>query len=278
MQREYLEKIKESNGWIFDKNFKANLICTDDADSVFSCLMLMHYYPERFEIGFFYDFNSGLYQKIGIDESLPIVGVDLSHPSMRCISNHLTQLRDSDSVNPNDINLNIIDSINARNYHSKYNLNTLLLVASLCNHEFKDKISMLVALLPDSAFMARFQPEHYKDRRIQEKYLKILGYEDMLEIQDRAGRERFYMAQKALNIKSKAWVTENGIEFKKSVDIGLICDYLGIDYDSSDLEGLFYLVEEHRSYVGSSRREYNKSNMFSFVVTRKHEVKYSMRI
>lgn len=280
MRKDYLDRIKKDSNlnWIFDKNFKANLICTDDADSVLSCLMLTHYYPDRFEIGYFYDFRDGLYMKIGIDESLPMVGVDLSHPTMKCISNHLTRMFPTDIVNPQDINMNILDNNDARNYHAKYNLNTLLLVSSLCGHKFGNDIGKVVALLPDSAFKPRFQPSYYQDRGIQEKYLKIFGYDDMLEFQDKYGIDRFYKGQSALNLQSKVWVTDTDIEFKEDVDLEVICKYLEINYDPSDLEGLFYLVEKHQSFVGATNQKYNKGNMFSFAITRKGQVKYSMKV
>ncbi|HHV25982.1 MAG TPA: hypothetical protein GXX63_02160 [Tissierellia bacterium] len=278
MRRDYLERIKKENGWIFDKDFKANLICTDDADSVLSCFMLLHYYPERFEIGYFYDFRDGLYMKLGINEDLPMVGVDLSHPTIKCISNHLTKMFPPDTVNKNDINLNIIDNNDARNYFAKYNLNTFLLVSSLCGHEFDNDIGKVIALLPDSAYKPRFQPIQYQDRDVQEKYLYILGYGNMLDVLDKYGRDKFIRAQNALNIYSKVWVTDTGIEFVENVDLEVICKYIGINYNPSILEGLFYLTEKHRSSTGKIDKMYDKEDYFSFAITRQNQVKYSYRV
>lgn len=268
MNATYIEKIKKDNSWIFDENFKANLICTDDADSVLSCIMLMHYYPKRFEIGYFYDFRDGLYMKLGIDEDLPMVGVYLSHHTIKCISNHLTKMFPPDTVNPNDINLNILDDNDARNYFTKYNLNTLLLVSSICGHVFDNDVGKVIALLPDSAYKPRFQPIQYQDRGVQEKYLDILGYSNMLELQDKHGRNKFIKAQNVLTMHSKVWVTENGIEFMEDVYLEVICKYIGINYNPFDLERLLYLTEEHRSSTGKIDKMYDKEDYFSFSITR----------
>lgn len=277
MKKEYLDRIKRDNEWFFSDE-KMSLVVTDDADSILSALMLLHYYPNKFEIGYFYDFRDGLYIKMGIDENLEKFGIDLSHPSMKCVSNHLTKKFSDDEVNINDINMNILDDNDARDYFNKYNLNTLLLVSSLCNHKFNTDVGRVVSLLPDSSYKPYFQPPSYADKGVQEKYLRILGYPDLLDTLAKFRRDRFEAGQDVLNIRSKIWVTADGIEFMDDVDLDLICKYLEIDYDPADLEGLFYLVEKHESSTETLYVKHDKSSMYSFAITRRDVVKYSYKV
>lgn len=278
MNKEYVERIKETNGWIFHKEYKANLICTDDIDSLLSCLLLMQFRPSM-RIGYYYDFREGLYVRDDLDESLPMVGIDLSNPSMKCISNHVTKILNDDAENPNEINMNyILKNISIENYHSKYNLNTLILLYSLLGLKPKTDAEKAILLLPDSSFMAAYAPDHYKDKYIQKKYLcEVLDLPELWEFEQGKDIDYFTNLQDILNTKSKLWVTDIGIEPFNDVDIGLICKYLNINYDPEMLQGLFYLQEKHESYTGSVYGNYDKDNYFSFAVTSKSKVKYSMK-
>lgn len=279
MNREYLDRIKKENGWIFDEEFKANLICSDDFDSLLSCLLLISEYPDRFEIGYFYDFREGLYKKEGIDESLPMIGVDLSHPAIRCISNHVTRIDDEDHYNTNDINLNNIDGITSRNYFHKYNLNSLLLCFSLLKRKVKNNRQAATLLLPDSAFLGHYS-NFENDNNANKKWLvDVLELSQVYEIQKELTKDKFEAGQRALNIKSKLWVTENGIEPMQNVDIKGICDILDIKFDpSEELLGFFSLIERHNTYTGATWQKYSKEDYFSFVVSRKNIVKYSKKV
>ncbi|TCT16381.1 hypothetical protein EDC18_102400 [Natranaerovirga pectinivora] len=278
MKKEYLERIKKENGWFYDDDFKANLIITDDCDSLLSAILLMDKYPNRFQIGYFYDFRDGLYRKLGIDDSFPVVGIDLSHPTIHCISNHVVMLNKDDYYNKNDINLNIMDRITPFNYFQKYNLNTLLLIYSLLGLKPKTKLEAATLLLPDSAFLG-FYSSFENDNIANKKYLvDVLELPEVYEAQQELTKEKFLLGQKSLNIKSKLWVTDKGIEPVQNVDIKGICNLLGINYDPSVLEGFFTLIEKHNTFTGRTWYKYNKDDLFSFAVTRKNEVKYSKKV
>lgn len=279
MIQEYKDKIMEmGNSWIFDKDYKANLLISDDLDSLMSALLLMKYRP-NIGIGYFFNYKEGLYEKMGIDETLPTIGIDISLCNgKKCISNHVTKIDDDDFINPEDINLSNIDGVSAGNYHYKYNLNNLLLVYSLLDLQPQSDIEKIITLLPDSAFIPYYQPSGYLDPHIQEKYLcDIMDLKSVYEIQEKMTKEKFIEAQDALNIKSKIYVDENGINFVDNVDLSVICKYLNLEYDPSLLEGFFYLAEKYEGYTDTTAKKYDKNKIYSFAVTSRNRVKYSKK-
>lgn len=276
MKQEYLDIIKEKNGWFFDKDFKCNLVLTDDLDSILSALLLMQYRPE-WHIGFFFDFNTGMYSEAWCDESLPLVGVDLSAIDMKCISNHVTALDEDDYVNLKDINLNYIGKkITVSNYHSKYNLNTLCLVYSLLGLHPQSNDESALLLLPDSSFQAHYANPSYKDSYIQKQILDIMDLNELQALMDKTEKNKFYEAQDYYRIRSKFDVTDKGIESIQQVDLEEMCEILGIDKGLlQELQGLFYLQQRYKGYTDLACKRYDKSKLFSFAVVSKNKVKFS---
>lgn len=292
MNEEYLETIKELHPWIFDKDFKAAICVTDDLDSFLSTLIILKYRPD-WEIGYFYSFDTGLYMKQGIDTTLQVVGADLSHPRIRCFSNHLTVLTpdcyEEGNYNKQDVNLNTIDKNTALNYFKKYNLNTFLLVASIFGFEFKTEQSRFLSLIADSAYWPFEQPKSFADSGVQKKYLcDVLGYPDVWDVQNIYPRKDFIEVQKVQNYKSKLHITEVGIEFFNDVDIEKMCEGLGLECNLWDFTGDFRLVQKHRSdwdyyrdrngRINKTFSKEDKAKMFTFVATSKAVVKYSMPV
>lgn len=283
----YLEKIKEENSWFWDLDKKYYLVVTDDLDSLLSALLILQYRP-NWEIGWFYDFRDGLYEKQGISANITddnVIGVDLSHPKMKCVSNHLTVIRNERS-NKHDINMNIIDNIHMKrsiyDYHNKYNLNTLLLVYALLELKPESTSEMATLLLPDSAFLGYFADKDYKDHWVQKKYLKeIFELDEIWELQNEVGDiQRFKNGQANLGMCSKIWVTDKGIEtVDEDVRLEDICDILRIDRSIlNELYGDYWLIERHKNYSGSTYADYDTTNMFSFAVVNKYNVVYSKKI
>lgn len=275
MIQEYKDKIIEmGNSWIFDRNYKANLMVERDLDSLLSALVLMSHRPNM-KIQYLFDYNEGLYEKLGTDESLPTVGIDISLCKGKCVSNHITSIDGSD-YNPEDINISNIDGINVESYFYKYNLNTLCLIYSLLDLQPTSDIEKIIMLLPDSAFIPYFQPYRYLDSFIQEKYLcNIMGLESVYKIQEKMSKEKFIDAQGALNIKSKIYVDDSGIKFVDDVDLNTICKYLNLNYYPSLLEGFFYLAEKYKGYTDTTAKRFDKSKFYSFAVTSRNKCKFS---
>lgn len=279
MDNEYLNLIKKENDWFWDTETKYNLVATDDLDSILSALLLMQYRP-NWHIGYFYDFHEGLYKELGANKNIEKIGVDLSSPNMKCISNHVTCLKEDDYINPNDINLNYVNEfISLKNYHSKYNLNSLTLCYFILGlHPKSDEESALL-LLPDSSFQAHYANPNYKDSYVQKQILEKMDLMELYDFMNKNDKNKFYQFQDALRIKSKFDVTENGIESIQDVDLDYMCDILRIDKALlKELEGLFLLESRSKSYTDMSWKSYDKSKFETFVVTSKSNVKFSKRV
>lgn len=282
MEKEYLDRIKIENPWFFDVNSEMNLIITDDIDSIMSSLLLMQYRP-NWHINYYYGFDEGLYHELGCDQSIDKIGVDLSATTMKCISNHVTALREDDYINPNDINLNYVNNhVGLRNYHSKYNLNTFCLVYSLLNLHPKSKRESAMLLMPDSAFQAHYANPNYKDSFVQRKYLnEIMELPELYKLMENNDISKFYRFQEQLRIKSKFYVSDEGIRSVENIDLEYLCDVFEINNDLlKELEGLFVLKQRVKSYIDLSFKKYEKSNseFVSFAVTSKNYVNFSKKV
>jgi hypothetical protein len=198
---------------------------------------------------------------------------------MKSIGNHVVKVNGDDEINPNEINLNyVLNDVTCSNYFNKYNLNTLLLVYSLLGLKPQNRKEAATLLLPDSAFLGYYSG-YENDNEANRKYLlDVLEQEEVYKIQSELTKAQFQRGQEVLNIKSKLWVTDSGIETMQDVDLQGLCDILNIKFDPSDLEGFFSLIEKHGTFTGTTWQKYDKSDMFSFVVTRKSLIKYSKKV
>ncbi|WP_313757165.1 hypothetical protein [Tissierella sp.] len=288
MRKDYLERIRKENGWFWDSDKKYYLAITDDLDSLLSALLILKYRP-NWEIGFYVDFREGIYKKLSLDEDISIhddnvIGVDWSVPKSRfkCISNHLTQVK-TENINSSDINLNIIDGVNMSNsrfdYHKKYNLSTILLVASLLNHKFTSDEARVLSLLPDSSFLGYFANRNYQDYDIQKKYLcNVLEYNDIWECQSQYSLDEFRRFQLEWSMASKVTVGDEGITTVQDVDLELICKVLDIDVELSVLEGFYGLIIRTASNGNNTYKPIDKQSCWSFAVTSKDWYVYSVEV
>lgn len=279
MIQQYKDKIKKmGNSWIFDKNFECNCILSDDMDSLLSFL-LIEKYRKLWHLGYFFSYSDGLYEKFGIDKSLPTVGIDISlcQGQGRCLSNHVVKTSDNDFINKEDINLNNIDGVNAGNFFYKYNLNTLLLVYSLLNVEPMSDMGKIITLLVDSAYLPYYQPPDYMDSYIQEKYLcNIMGLQGVYDIQAKMSKEKFINAQDAINIKSKLYASDSGLKFVDDVDLKMICKYLNLNYNPALFQGFYFLKKRYKGFTDTvvNARKYDKNKFFCFSITGRNKCKF----
>ena len=66
MRKDYLERIKKENSWLWDKkDEEVFLVCTDDLDSLMSCLLILQYRP-LWKIGGFFDYRDGIYNRLDL--------------------------------------------------------------------------------------------------------------------------------------------------------------------------------------------------------------------
>ncbi len=283
----YENEIKRDNSWFWDKNFKANLICTDDLDSLLSVLLILQYRP-NWKISGFFDYRTGLYQKLDEDIELTqenTVWVDCSSIKQgdKCISNHLTSIS-GEVHNTADINLNTIDENNRdKHYFSKYNLSTFLLLVSLFEHEIDNKVGQVLSLCPDSAYKAYYQPSQYADSEVQRQYLvNKLQLKDIYDIQSKITKNKFKQIIRQQNLNSKVYVNEFGIRTVDDVDLEMILKYLNITTDLSVLDGMFGMIEEsscaNKSVNVFRGRDLQDSKITSYAITSNNNVSYSYKI
>jgi len=285
MDKEYLEIIKQENSWFWDIEQEYNLVVTDDLDSILSALLLMQYRP-KWHIAYYFNFQEGIYEKsldADINNKAERIGIDMSSPGgegsvcKKCISNHVTALQSDERINKNDINLNYVNKfICLRNYHSKYNLNTLCLVYSLLGLQPKTDEECALLLLPDSAFQAHYAKAEYKDSGVQKQILEKMDLMELYDFMDRYDKDKFYKAQDALRIKSKFYVDDFEIKSSQDINMDYMCGVLGINSRLlQELQGLFFMDQRHKSYTDLTSKSYDKSKFSTFVVTSKNYVKFS---
>ena len=288
MDKKYLERIKNENGWFFDLDKKYYLAVTDDLDSLLSALVILKYRP-TWEIGFFVSFREGIYRRLDLPKDISIyddnvIGVDWSVPKFgfKCISNHLTQIRD-ENINTSDINLNIIDGVNMSesrfDYHKKYNLSTFLLCCSLLGHKFTTDEGRVTSLLPDSAFLGYYANKNYQDYEIQKKYLDVLGFTDIWEVQSKLSLNEFRKYQSDSGIATKVTVSDEGITTVRDIVLYKLLEVLDIDvYLLDKLKGFYGLEIRTASNRNSVFKPIKKQDCWSFAVTSKDYYVYSVEI
>lgn len=288
MNTTYLEKIKKDNSWFWNMD-KMYLVVTDDLDSLLSALLILMYRPNWEIIGYF-DYRTGLYQKLDLDEVASVydnnvIWVDCSSIKQgdKCISNHLTSIS-GEVHNTCDINLNTIDN-NSRDKHyfSKYNLSTFLLLVSLLEHEIDNKVGQVLSLCFDSAYKAYYQPEFFADARVQKRYLvDVLELGDIYNTQSQLSKSKFKQIVDSQNLNSKVYVDEFGIRTVDDVDLEMLLKYLNIDTDLEKLNGVYGMIEEsscaNKSVNVFRGRDLQDSKITSFAITSNNNCSFSYRV
>lgn len=269
---------KEFPKWCGDNEKDYDLILSDDLDSLLSCIILGKI--KGYEINQFYDFNN-LYQLK--ETGNETIGIDLDLVKGKGWGNHVTKISPHDSYNREMANLNLTENINRMNYTNKYNSNTLLTIMSY----YSIPISKLseegkaILLCIDSAYYP-FYNNSFKFTG--EKWLvDILGYDALYELTQRYDKSDFDELQKKYNLKGKIWINDIG-ELETDIDLtGVMKALNGLELDL--LKGKFTKIRSFETISSDlkddykfrlSKREIEKRDIFSFAVTFRHYIKYSI--
>jgi hypothetical protein len=212
---------------------KYNLIGGDDLDSIISCALWHKKY--NFQIRHFYDF-SNLWSIEGFkDKPEERLGIDIGLTEGPCVDNHVLQISYADEIlNEQALNLSNAEGVYGCgiSYFSKYNLNSILLSMSVLNIPLPEDIetqSILIAV--DSGFQGYYS-RHPRDNAAIRKYLKILGFESLLELMKNKNGEYFhdiiakYSLKTKISIKDKRLVSSKDLttlclKLKKFMDIDI---------------------------------------------------------
>ena len=267
MNKEYSSKFPQ---W-YKEDLTNHVSClSDDLDSLVGCSLLEK--VKGVEIGYFYNFKE-LYR--GTERDVKAIGVDIALEKGRTFDNHVTMLNHKDRYNKMSINPNNIDNVSRDNYTDKYALSTALLIWSLYDIELPSTDEGKMVLLSiDSAFLG-----HYNDKfkPIQNKYLSKLGFDELIDLQERYSLDDFRAVQRKYNMNSKIVMIKKRL--RTTLPLGEISDVLELElilpHDTFLVNNTLEISNESlNKYVGYSKDyiENGQTKIFSLALTGKNYI------
>ena len=267
MNKEYSSKFPQ---W-YKEDLTNHVSClSDDLDSLVGCSLLEK--VKGVEIGYFYNFKE-LYR--GTERDVKAIGVDIALENGRTFDNHVTMLNHKDRYNKMSINPNNIDNVSRDNYTDKYALSTALLMWSLYDIELPSTDEGKMVLLSiDSAFLG-----HYNDKfkPIQNKYLSKLGFDELIDLQERYSLDDFRAVQRKYNMNSKIVMIKKGL--RTTLPLGEISDVLELElilpHDTFLVNNTLEISNESlNKYIGYSKDyiENGQTKIFSLALTGKNYI------
>ena len=264
-------KIKEKfPEWVNDTETKFNTMLTDDIDSLVSCALLKK--VKGYEVNYYYDFETIYEIK---DSSNKAIAIDCDLVDGRCWSNHVTMLSKKDSVNENSANLNNIGRISRDNYFNKFCGSTALQIWSYYDIPLPESEEGKMALLAiDVGFKG-----HYDSRFIEvhSKYLKAMGFSELIEVLDRHNSTEFYNLIRKYNMAEKIKLNKKGM-LTTNIDIVNLQCLLNLDLSRPDkpftLRNQF--SRDYPTQLGN--RTYTKDDfpeMYSVALINKNKVAFT---
>lgn len=225
------------------KNNRYDLLMSDDLDSWASCMLLNHLFG--FKVKYFVDFNQYYMDfqgnktqcqqvyTLNKDTNDKLICVDFASESM-CPSfdNHVTMLSSLDVPykNENSANINNIYDITNVNYYDKFSGSTLIQIMSLYNidiSKWTEEQKLIICCL-DGLYIG-FDVWKKDFRPKQREYLRMLGYEELIELME------FHVAK---NKKRDFELLKNKYKLDSKIVID-IDDRLGTDIKLNELGDLF---------------------------------------
>lgn len=267
MNKEYSSKFPQ---W-YKEDLTNHVSClSDDLDSLVGCSLLEK--VKGVEIGYFYNFKE-LYR--GTERDVKAIGVDIALENGRTFDNHVTMLNHKDRYNKMSINPNNIDNVSRDNYTDKYALSTALLIWSLYDIELPSTDEGKMVLLSiDSAFLG-----HYNDRfkPIQNKYLSKLGFEELIDLQERYSLDDFRAVQRKYRMNSKIVMIKKGL--RTTLPLREISDVLELElilpHNTFLVNNTLEISNESlNKYIGYSKYyiENGQTKIFSLALTGKNYI------
>jgi hypothetical protein len=195
-----------------------NLIASNDLDSIISCALWEKMY--NFKIKHFFDFRNLWTMKNFKDNQEDRLGIDLALTEGKCVDNHVMQISYADEIiNLEALNLNNIEGIygSGISYFGKFNLNTILLSISVLDIPLpKDDETKAILLAIDSAFQG-FYSTHPNDVRASHKYLKILGFEELIDFMEQKDEQYFKNIIEKYSLKAKIFIKDGKLTSSKTL-------------------------------------------------------------
>ncbi|MFV2046878.1 hypothetical protein CJ195_21850 [Bacillus sp. UMB0899] len=269
MKKQLKDKFPE---WCFNNEQGQNsLILTDDFDSLLGASI--ERYVKGNEINYFYNFDR-LYVADKSDERKAI-GIDLALHKGKSWCNHVVRIGENDYVNPQTANINALLKVHKGNYIKKYAMSTALTMWSFYGLPLpKTKEGKMLLLSVDSSFLG-----HYNDtfKPIHNSYLKLLGFEELIDLLNETTKFDYEMLQAKYKTKSKIQLDNDG--------------YLHTKLPLAELQGFFAfpielptqqftLRNQFKSSIGDTYNTKSKDqlqeNIISFALTGTKKFKYTV--
>ncbi|MGR5985860.1 hypothetical protein ACUC2M_18120 [Bacillus cytotoxicus] len=240
---------------------------SDDLDSLVGASVLKS--VKGYEIKHFYDFNN-FYSVDG--DKRKAIGVDIALEKGMTWDNHVVRLSRYGKVNTVSANPNVIENIDRENYTKKYAMSTALLIWSFYGLSLpqSDEGKMLLLSI-DSSYKG-----HYTCfKSVQNEWLRKLGFEELIDIQNKYTLKDFANIKKKYNSSMKI-VLVNG-QLQTEMYLEGISKVLGLPIELPicrfKLRKRFLReVIELRKYTsytkGMIEEKYNKE-IFSMALTQK---------
>lgn len=256
--------------WVNDNNVGKYTICmSDDLDSLLGSKVLEQI--KGYKTNYFYSFDE-LYVDDENNDKVAI-GVDIALMKGKIWDNHVTMLSRRDSINPQSANLNAILKISRDNYTDKYAGSTLLQIWSYYNLPLPttDEGKMILLVI-DSSYKGHYIRSF---KETQNKYLRMLEFDELIELQDKYTQRDFQKITKKYNLNGKIELIDGKLETAiKLEEVGKI---LGIDLTLP--KGQFKLKRKFKSNKSNLTKgsKTKKNNIFSLALTGQNFVCYSTK-
>ena len=258
---------------------KRTLAKSNDFDSLMGCHILG---LKGHEISHFYDFTT-LYRSIEHPEATrDIIGVDidLSKSGNKCWGNHTVLMGNDDIVNTDCANFNVIDRVTRLNYYSKYAGSTTLTIMSY--HDFDisqlSEEAKMILLAIDGAYIP-FYPWKKDFSGTMRKYLKIMEYEELIEVAERHSKKEFEELIAKYNLNGKINMNSEGY-LETSIDLKGLSEVFLMDFKlaTDKFEAIRHFKTGTKS-LKSNEFHYKKPEyIFSAAVTNKDFIVYSKAV
>ncbi|MFC0235654.1 hypothetical protein ACFFJJ_04990 [Fictibacillus phosphorivorans] len=268
MNKELKEKFPE---WCMDfTQGQHTTILQGDLDSLMGCAIERE--VKGNEINYFYEFDN-LYVADKTDKRKAI-GIDLALARGKSYCNHVVKINRYDEVNPQTANINVINNIHSGNYTQKYAMSTALMMWSYYGLPLpKSREGKMILLAIDSGYLG-----HYSDyfKRTHNTYLEQLGFTELIDLLNESSQEHFKKVHNIYKTKSEIHLNEDGYLYT-NLALAEMQGFFDVDLTLPTQQ--FTLRNQFKSHKASTYNIQSKSqisNLISFALTRKNEMKYTV--
>lgn len=280
------------------KNNQYDLLMSDDLDSWASCVLLKNLFD--FNVKYFVDFNQYYLDLRGnkiqcqqvytLNENISdkLICVDFaSESACPSFDNHVTMLSDFDIAdkNQNSANINNIYNITNVNYYDKFSGSTLIQIMSYYNIDISKwtEEQKMIACCLDGLYIS-FDVWKRDFRPKQREYLRLLGYEELIELMQfyvaKNKKRDFETLKEKYKLDSKIVINTDG-KLETNIKLYELSDLFGVDLllpkdEFSEFKRYDKIFRNlNRNPIKEEGLFNDDEKLFNFAVTNKDIIVYS---